>query len=91
MKTREIAVTDLRLGFVIVENKGTKHEKTTTVRRLDACTRRGFVHVNGTATERGTKGGHALCFDLIAPVHVTITEQTETVPVFVPTIVLGED
>jgi hypothetical protein len=91
MKTREIAVTDLRPGLVIVENKGTKHEKQTTVRRLDACTRRGFVHVNGTGTDRGTKGGHALCFDLIGPVHVTLTDQTETIPVFAPTVVLGED
>lgn len=92
MKTNEIAVTDLRPGFVIVENKGTKHEKTTTVRRLDPCTqRRGFVHVNAANTDRGSKGGHALCYDLISSVHVKLTDETADIPTFAPTIVLGED
>lgn len=91
MKTKTIAVTDIRPGFVIVEHKGTRHEKTTTVRRLDACTRRGFVHVNAAHTERNSKGGHALCFDLTSCVTVKDDETTNDVPDFVPSVSVSAD
>lgn len=91
MKTNEIAVTDLRPGFVIVEHSGTKHEKTTTVRHIGTCFRRGFAHVNPTHTERNSKGGHALCFDMTSRVIVKDDEKTADVPVFRPTLTLAEE
>lgn len=86
-KSKEIAVTDLRVGFVIVVSKGTKHEKKVPVRRLSTC-RRGYVHVNAVNTEGRTKGGHGLCYDLISCVDVVNDDRTNDVPAFVPTVVL---